>query len=305
VVANGLRFRVAACGDGPRLALLLHGFPETSHSWRHQIPLLARQGYRVWAPDLRGYGGSERPLRVADYALEHLIADVGGLVDASGAERVVLVGHDWGGLIAWYAAIRRVRAFERLVVMNLPHPAAGRAGFRRPAQWVRSLYALFFQIPRLPEWLLARDEGRWLVGRMRGTYVHPERFTDADAEAMRAALMEPGALTATLHYYRALVRGGGMRRQQLLGCPPIEIPTLLLWGARDVALTIQTTWGTERWVPDLTLRYLPDAGHFVHQDEPERVNAMLEAWLGGAPVPTAPGVERLPHPAGSASLGAK
>ena len=302
VRANGLRFHVTACGEGPRLALCLHGFPESSYSWRHQLPLLARLGYRAWAPDLRGYGASDRPPRVADYAIEPLLADVAGLVDASGAERAVLIGHDWGALVAWYAAIRRVRDFERLVILNVPHPEAARAGFRRPVQWLRSLYAVLFQLPRLPEWLLGRGEGRRLVEGLRRLAVHPETFSDEDLEVHRTALMQPGARTAMLNYYRAFVRGGGVRRQRRLGTPVIEIPTLMIWGVRDVALGIETSYGTERWVRDLTLRYLPEAGHFVQQDAPETVNAMLEAWLRGRPVPVAPGAEDLPGPAGSASL---
>ena len=110
---------------------------------------------------------------MTDYAIEALIDDVAGLVDASGATRVVLLGHDWGGLIAWFAAIRRVRRFERLVVMNLPHPMAARAAFRRPEQWLRSWYALFFQIPRVPEWLLSRSGGRAIGEAFRRTAVHP------------------------------------------------------------------------------------------------------------------------------------
>ncbi len=293
VAANGLRFHVAACGEGERLALCLHGFPECWFSWRHQLPLLARLGYRAWAPDLRGYGDSSRPSRLADYAIEALLADVAGLVDASGASRVVLIGHDWGGLIAWFAAIRRVRRFERLVILNIPHPAAGRAGFRRPEQWLRSWYALFFQIPRLPEWLLARRGGRAIAEAFRRTAVHPERFPDEVTRVYRDAALQPGALTAMLNHYRALLRGGGLRRQQALGIPQLDTPTLFLWGVRDVALTLATTVGTGRWVSDLTLRYLPDASHWVQQDQPELVNEMLEAWLTGRPVPFAPGGDAL------------
>jgi pimeloyl-ACP methyl ester carboxylesterase len=302
VRAGGLSFHVATCGEGPHLALCLHGFPETHFSWRHQLPLLARLGHRAWAPDLRGYGASDRPTHLADYAIERLLDDVAALVDASGAERVTLIGHDWGALIAWFAAMRRVRDFERLVILNVPHPAAGLAAFRRPAQWWRSLYALFFQIPRLPEWLLRRDGGHRLAEALRRGAIHPENFPDDAIETTRRAIMQPGALTAMLNYYRAFFRGGGLRRQLRLGIPVIEIPTLMLWGVHDVALTIETTYGTERFVRDLTIRYLPEASHFVQQDEPERVNAMLEAWLTGRPVPVAPGAVRLPGPAGSASL---
>jgi len=291
--ANGLAFHVAACGEGERLALCLHGFPETSFSWRHQLPVLARLGYRAWAPDLRGYGESDRPPRREDYAIEALLADVAGLVDASGAERVVLIGHDWGAIVAWLAAIRGVREFERLVVMNVPHPGAWRAAFFRSHQWLRSWYVLFFQLPRLPEWLLGRRGARAIGEAFRRTAVHPERFPEEVTRVYRDAALCPGALTAMLDYYRALVRGGGMRRQLALGLPTIEIPTLLVWGVRDVALSLATTWGTDAWVRDLTVRYLPDASHWVQQDAPELVNEMLAAWLEGRAVPEAPGAERV------------
>ncbi len=291
VRANGLRFHVAACGEGDRLALCLHGFPELWLSWRHQLPLLARLGWRAWAPDLRGYGESERPPRVGDYALERLLDDVAGLVDASDASRVMLVAHDWGALIAWIAAIRRVRSFERLVILNLPHPAAAAPAFRRPAQLLRSWYVLFFQLPWLPEWLLGRRDAE-AIGRMfERAAVHPERFPEDVVRAYREAAARPGALTAMLNYYRALVRGGGLRRQRRQGFPRLETPTLMLWGVQDLALTLATTRGTEQHVDDLVLRYLPDASHWVQQDQPELVDAMLEAWLSGAPVPHAPGAE--------------
>ena len=122
IMAGGHPFEVATAGRGDHLALCLHGFPELHYSWRHPIPLLADMGYRVWAPNLRGYGASYRPQSVEDYRLDHLLGDVAALVDASGAARVTLIAHDWGGALAWYFAIRRLRPIERLVVMNLPHP---------------------------------------------------------------------------------------------------------------------------------------------------------------------------------------
>jgi len=150
VQANGLRFHVAQCGEGDRLALLLHGFPERWISWRFQMPLLARLGYRVWAPDLRGYGETERPPGVERYAIESLMDDVAGLIDASGARQVLLMAHDWGAIIAWYFAMRRLRPLEKLVILNVPHPGASAKVFRTWKQLRRSWYALFFQLPRLP-----------------------------------------------------------------------------------------------------------------------------------------------------------
>src|SRR5262245_10028014 len=175
VRANGRRFHVAECGAGESLALCLHGFPETWYSWRHQMPLLARLGHRVWAPDLRGYGESERPPRVADYAIEELLADAAGLIDAAAARRTLLVAHDWGGIIAWIFAIRRVRPLERLVVMNCAHPGA--PAIRSFRQLRRSWYMFFFQIPWLPERLLALGNHRF-IDFLRDGAAHPQNFPD-------------------------------------------------------------------------------------------------------------------------------
>ncbi len=285
VQANGLRFHVAQCGEGDRLALLLHGFPERWISWRYQMPLLARLGYRVWAPDLRGYGETDRPPGVESYAIETLMEDVAGLIDVSGARQVLLMAHDWGAIIAWYFAMRRVRPLEKLVILNVPHPGASEKVFRTWKQLRRSWYALFFQLPRLPEFLLTHAGGRPLANIFRTRTLRPENFPEEVIETYRKGWLEPGAAKAMLDYYRALVRGGGMQRQRELGLPVIETPTLMLWGEQDLALTKETTFGTDRFVKHLTLRYLPDASHFVQQDAQAEVNEMLETWLTGRPVP--------------------
>jgi len=286
VRANGLRFHVATCGAGDRLALCLHGFPECWYSWRNQMPLLAELGFRVWAPDLRGYGETDRPGRVQDYAIERLLEDAAGLIDAAGARSTLLIGHDWGGIIAWYFALRRVRPLARLVVMNLPHPAVIERALRHWWQLRRSWYVFFFQLPRLPEALLRARDYRAIGEAFRAMAVDKSRFPDAVLRVYRAAAARPGALTAMLNYYRALLRGSG-RRQRALGYPLIETPTLLLWGEEDRALAKATTYGTERYVPNLTLRYLPAVSHWIQQEAPETVNAMLWAWLSDQPVPEA------------------
>jgi pimeloyl-ACP methyl ester carboxylesterase len=283
VEANGLVFHVASCGEGEHLALCLHGFPECWYSWRYQLPLLASLGYRAWAPDLRGYGASSRPLRMQDYAIESLMEDVAGLIDASGARAVVLLAHDWGALVAWYFAMRRVRPLERLVIMNVPHPSA-RIGLR---QLLRSWYVLFFQIPRLPEWLLSRRHCRAIGDAFVRMAVDKRRFPDEVLQIYRENAARPGALTAMINWYRALVRGGGALRQRRLGTPVIEAPTLMIWGEEDTALGKETTFGTEAYVRDFTIRYLPGVSHWVQQEAPEAVNAMLEAWLRDKPVPEA------------------
>ncbi len=286
VEANGLRFHVACAGSGDRLALLLHGFPECWYSWRYQLPLLARLGYRAWAPDLRGYGESDRPRELGDYAIEALVEDVGGLIDAAAPRETVLIGHDWGAVIAWFAAIRRIRPLDRLVIMNVPHPGVDlRSGGLR--QLFRSWYILFFQLPWLPELLLRAGNYQMVADAFQRMAVNKHRFPEHVLDVYRQSAARPGALTAMVHYYRALVRGGGMLRQRRLGYPAIETPTLMLWGERDAALGKELTYGTADLVRELTLRYLPDASHWVQQDDPDRVNAMLDAWLEGRPVPEA------------------
>ena len=288
VKANGIQFRVAEIGSGDRLALCLHGFPECWYSWRHQMPLLARLGYRVWAPDLRGYGGSDKPAGVAAYAIETLMDDVAGLIDAAGPRETLLLAHDWGGIVAWQLATRKLRPLDRLVCMNIPHLGAALAG----SSWrqrLRSWYMLFFQLPRLPERMLTADDGRRVGEMLRRSARVPAAFDDGDVEVYRRNVLVPGAATAMINYYRALVRGGGFRRQIALGFPQIETPTLLLWGTEDIALGVELTRATPRFVPDLTLRLLPGIGHWVQQEAPETVNAMLEAWLTDRSVPQAPG----------------
>jgi pimeloyl-ACP methyl ester carboxylesterase len=286
VEANGLRFEVDWCGSGERLALCLHGFPEHSFSWRYQLPLLAELGYLAWAPNLRGYGRSDRPEGVAAFSIEALMMDVAGLIDASECREVVLLAHDWGAVIAWFFAMRRIRPLQKLVICNVPHPGpAGRALRGSWAQLKKSWYIFFFQIPGVPERLLGRDDARPIAAAFRRSGADLEQFPDAVLEVYRRNAAQPGALTAMINYYRALVRGGGAKRQQLAGYPRIETPTLMIWGEDDVALTKETTYGTEDYVRDLTIRYLPRVSHWVQQEAPVAVNAMIAAFLEGRPVP--------------------
>jgi pimeloyl-ACP methyl ester carboxylesterase len=276
--------------DPARLVLCLHGFPEHAHAWRHQMEPLARLGHRVWAPNLRGYGNSSRPPHMRDYAIETLMDDVAGLVDASGARETVLVAHDWGAIIAWYFAMRRVRRLARLVIMNVPHPEPVAREFRVNALQRRSSwYTLFFQIPGLPERLLGRRGAEGVAELFRTGTVREGAIGDDDAEVFARNARQPGALKAMVDYYRAMGRGGGAARQRRLGHPLIEVPTLLIWGEQDVALRKAGTYGTEAWVDPLTIRYLPHCSHWVQQDDPALVNAMLTAFLDDAPVPHAAG----------------
>lgn len=285
VHANGHAFEVDVCGDGPKLALCLHGFPEHSISWRHQLPMLADLGYTAWAPNLRGYGNSSRPDSMSAYAIEDLMEDVAGLIDASDTTETVLIAHDWGAVIAWYFAIRQIRPLEKLIICNVPHPGAMSSGGFSFEQLKRSWYIFFFQIPGLPEWMLGRDGAKGIGEMIRSSACNPALFPDELVQVYSNNAAQPGALTAMVNYYRALIRGGGARRQQQQGFPTIQTPTLMVWGEEDVALTKETTYGTENFVADLTIRYLPRVSHWVQQDAPEPVNAMMSAFLNGEPVP--------------------
>ena len=240
---------------------------------------LAAKGYRVWAPNQRGYGRSSRPARMEHYAIEHLMADVAGLIDASGAKRVVLLGHDWGGIVAWCFAARRLRPLERLVIINVPHPARFAQSLRRPGQMLRSWYVGVLQIPRLPEWLLSRNGARAVGKSMLATSTAPKAFPRDLLEATCANAAQPGALKAMIDWYRAFVRGGGLRRQVALGFPVIEVPTLLLWGEAEPFLAKYTTEGTAEYVRDLRIRYLPRVSHWVQQDATELCNIEILSFL--------------------------
>ncbi len=284
-VAGGLRFEVATAGDpaSPRLALLLHGFPEHAFSWRHQIPFLAARGFRVWAPNQRGYGNSPQPAGVNAYRIEELTGDVANLIDASGAREVLLAGHDWGGLVAWEFAIRKLRPIERLVILNVPHPARFREELR--TNWTqrrRSLYVLFFQLPWLPELLLTRRGAAAIDEAFRGMAIDKSRFPDEVLAVFRKNALRPGGMKAMLNWYRAAGRRFGKSGGVV---PTIDLPTLMIWGEEDRALGKELTYGTDRYAKDLTLRYLPGVSHWVQQEAPERVNEILGAWLDGRAVP--------------------
>jgi len=286
VLANGLEFHVNTCGESDRLALCLHGFPEIGYTWRHQLPLLASLGYRVWAPDLRGFGQSDKPKGVNQYAFEHLIDDVSALIDASGTKETMLLAHDWGVMIASQIAFHQVRPLSRLVLFNGAAMGMQReTGFSLRALQ-RAFYALFFQLPFLPERLLAAGNYRAIresfTGRMAG---RPDRITDEDIRVFREAMARPGALTGGINYYRAQIRGGGFKRLAARGFPTIKTPTLILWGEDDPVLIPSTIDRAEDLITDLTLRFLPGIGHWIQQEAPEEVNEMLAAWLTRQPVP--------------------
>ena len=279
IEANGLSFTIDEAGEGEDVALFLHGFPENRFSWRFQLPLLAALGWRAVAPDQRGYGDSSRPKGVAAYKVDNLTADAGAIFDALGARRRLLIAHDWGAIVAWTFAMERVRPLDGLVIMNVPHPAVYQAAMKRgPAQWLKSWYVFFFQLPWLPEAALTANGARAVGRAFRDMAVDKSRFPEAVLDVYRRAALKPGAMTAMINWYRAAFRaglGGGATGQ----APVIDTPTLMLWGEEDAALGLELTEGYEPHVRDFTLHRLPGVSHWVQQEAPEAVNARLEAWL--------------------------
>jgi pimeloyl-ACP methyl ester carboxylesterase len=278
---SGLNVNLARAGSGP-LVVMLHGFPECWYSWRHQLRALA-PSFQCVAPDLRGYGGTDAPRGVGHYALDRLVEDVVELIEAMGRRRAAVVGHDWGGAIAWATALKRPEVVERLVVMNCPHPAKFRAALiHNPRQMLRSWYILFFQIPWLPDALLRASGAAAVARALRETAVQKQAFSDEDLAYFRRAFRGTYSATAALNYYRSLFRSALLhpRRADAWIERKIEAPTMLVWGEQDVALGKELTYGMEPlFAGRLELRYVPDSGHWVQQEKPQLVNRFLSRFL--------------------------
>lgn len=269
VVANGIRIRYLQHGAGSPV-VFLHGFPDFSYSWRHQFPALGSAGFRCIAPDLRGYNETEKPARVRDYALPELVRDVEQLIAQVAGGAAHVVGHDWGGIIAWYLAAHHSARVRKLVILNAPHPALYRRELRRGGQLLRSWYAGLFQIPVIPELLLSSCHFALLKRGAARTAEEREIYEDA--------LSQPGGPRAAVNYYRAAFRGviaGGNPDANAT----ISSPTLILWGERDRALSPRLLVGLERYVTNLEIIRFRDAGHWVHIDAAQRVNEELNRFL--------------------------
>ena len=273
VEANGVRFHVPCAGRGP-LVLLLHGFPQFWYCWRHQLPFLAER-FTVAAPDLRGYNETEKPR--GGYDVPTLTQDVVALIRALGHERAFVVGHDWGGGLAWSTAMHHPEVVERLVVLNCPHPVLMAQRVWRPPQIFRSAYIFLFQFPWLPELLIRARNYRSLEVGMRGWTFRKGAFSDADLALYRAALDQPRALTCALNYYRAL-RGYPPRRLKQ-EARVIERPTRVIWAANDYALGNELLVGLDRWVPGVEVEMIHHCSHWVQEEQPEHVNMLVDEFL--------------------------
>ncbi len=273
-VGAGVRLHYVEAGEGP-LVVLLHGFPAFWYSWRHQIPALAAAGFHVVAPDMRGYNLSDKPSGWRSYDTDLLADDIAGLIRHFGVERAHVVGHDWGAAVAYALAMRHPASVGRLAILNVPHPARLLAAFRTLKQLRKSWYMFFFQIPVVPERLLARDGYSFAKRSLRADA--PKAFSDEDLELYVEAWSQPGALTGMINYYRAALRrspGAALAKMS-----PIQAPTLVIWGERDSYLGAELAEPESRWVANVRMEWLPESAHWVQLDAPERVNELLIGFL--------------------------
>ena len=273
---NGVQLHYREAGRGP-LVIMLHGFPEFWYAWRHLMPAVADAGYRVIAPDMRGYNLSGKPQGVSAYTMDTLADDIAALVHHMGERRAHIIAHDWGGAVAWHLAMRHREVVDRLIIVNAPHPRAYAREIRRPRQLWRSRYMVLFQLPRVGEALLARNDFAHVRRALRNDPVNPDAFSEVDIDRYVQALARPWALTSAINYYRAAAR---FRPRPTPGFSSrIDVPTLVVWGERDRYLDVRLLDGLERWVPNVTVERLPDVSHWVMSDAPEDLERLVVNFL--------------------------
>ncbi len=276
IETNGIRLHVVEAGpkSGPPI-ILLHGFPEFYYGWRKQIPALAEAGFRVIAPDQRGYNLSDKPKGIRSYQLTELTSDILGLIDALDYEKVNLVGHDWGAVVAWAISIQNPNRLHRLGIINVPHPVVFRKFLQRDLEQLRrSWYAMMFQLPWLPEAGMRANDWRGAERALRGSgKIHT--FAKEDIAEYKKAWSQPDAITSMINWYRAA-----------FWYPPhfsddmrVKIPTLMLWGTKDVALTHRMARPSIDYCDDGKLIFFPEATHWVQHEEAEEVNRNLLEFI--------------------------
>ncbi|MGK7950698.1 MAG: alpha/beta fold hydrolase [Xenococcaceae cyanobacterium] len=274
ITVNGIKLHYVKKGEGS-LILFLHGFPEFWYSWRHQI-LEFSQDYQAIALDLRGYNDSEKPVAKEAYTITELIKDIEGVIKGNGYDRCILVGHDWGGMLAWHFAYAYPQMVEKLIVLNLPHPAKFTQGLRTNLrQMLRSWYVLLFQLPFLPEFLCRVNNYRSISSLFTELAVDQTAFSPEDIKAYKEAAAKPGALTAMLNYYRSNFKLIFKQKKWEI----LHVPTLMIWGENDIALGKELTYGTQEYVKNFQIRYIPECSHWVQQEQPELVNRYIRDFL--------------------------
>ncbi len=287
---NGVRLHYVKAGKGP-LIVFLHGFPEFWYEWKHQLEDFGKDHLAV-APDMRGYNLSAKPSEVDQYQMKYLVEDVRALADHLGHKKFVLVGHDWGGAVAWSFAISHPEYLEKLVIVNAPHPGVFMRELRdNPAQQKASQYMLMFRGEKAEETLSANDYAL-LVGAVLGAGLKSGAFTEDDKKAYIEAWSKPGALTGGLNYYRAARVGPpapaseGASSSGNFAVDPerlmVKVPTLVIWGEKDTALLTGNLDGLDKFVPELTIKRIPEGSHWVIHERPGDVDGYIREFIGGA-----------------------
>ena len=273
IVANGLTFAIDEVGEGDTVALCLHGFPEARIAWADHLPQIAQLGWKAVAPDMRGYGDTDRPAAKSAYEVQHLIDDVAALFDALGGKRRILIGHDWGGVVAWQVALSGRVPLDGLIILNAPHPNVFdrvlKDGWR---QKLKSWYVAFFQLPWLPEAQIKARQGHGLIDTLTA---QSQNFSAEALETYRRNILKPGAATAMINYYRA---NGRSLSNPELPASKLETSTLLIWGDDDFALDSALMQGNEAYVADFTLARLPGISHWVLHDAPTAAMDAMASW---------------------------
>lgn len=279
IETNGVALAVDDQGSGDAV-VLLHGFPELAYSWRYQIPALVDAGYRAVSFDQRGYGASSKPPNVTDYSLEILVEDVIGLLDRLGIDKATVIGHDWGSIVGWTAAIVHPDRISRVVSLNVPYRGAC-VGFPttdviRDKLADRFGYVLMFQDEGVVEAMFAADPGAWLRGIFSMVAGNKDFLTDDEfnvfADAFRA-----GGVTGPVNWYRNIDANAEKFASYLDA--PISQPTLMLAADADPVLPVSLIDGMDRWVPDLTTFVIEGSGHWTQQEQPSAVSEAIIEWL--------------------------
>ncbi|MFP3359079.1 alpha/beta hydrolase [Planococcus sp. SIMBA_143] len=276
IETNGIRLHAAVAGpeDG-ELVVLLHGFPEFSYGFHHQMEELAASGYRVAVPDQRGYHLSDKPEQIEDYTINKLSDDIAGLIEAFGETSAIVIGHDWGGAVAWHLAASKPEYVKKLIAINIPHPTAmPRVFMKNPLQWLKSSYMAFFQLPEVPEKLMAANDFESMKQAMKGT-ARPDAFTDQELERYKDAWSQPGALTGMLNWYRAIRKGSLLQMPKA----PLRMPVRIIWGLGDQFLSPMLATESLKFCENAELVWVGEATHWVHHEQPEIVNRLIKEFL--------------------------
>jgi pimeloyl-ACP methyl ester carboxylesterase len=276
IEVNGIKLHVAKAGNGKKLVVLLHGWPEFWYTWRNQIPVLAEH-FTVVAPDLRGFNLSDKPNGISNYKSDLAASDIAELIPKLGFDKAYIIGHDWGGAISWIFAALYPTLTEKLIILNCPHPMDMIVGLKKPSQMLKSWYILYHQLPLLPELIYRITLKLFFTLFMKGWMHNKQNFTEEDLNEFVNAYKQKGALKNSINYYRAMVQRAP---NKLVFKNKIKSPTLLIWGKKDKALGIELSYGTHKHVnAPFELKYIENCSHWTQNDCPEEVNNYVLDFL--------------------------